>query len=113
MTVRQRSTATSRGPSGDAEGAQRCQLRRAGRPAHELALAERAHQEDAEAEFVGQRQDGSQFRWGDEASPFVTPGTRAISWAAGTLLDGLSREPPSSRWRRPDAALHEGGRRIS
>jgi hypothetical protein len=46
------------GPSGDAEGTQRCQLGRAGRPAHELALAERAHQQDAEAEFVGQRQDG-------------------------------------------------------
>ena len=46
-------------PSADAEGTQRCQLGRAGRPAHELALAERAHQQDAEAEFVGQQQDGA------------------------------------------------------
>ena len=31
----------------------------AGRAAHELPLAERAHEQDAEAEFVGQRQDGA------------------------------------------------------
>jgi hypothetical protein len=32
---------------------------------------------------------------------------------ADTLPDGSSREPPSSRWRRPDAALHESDARIS
>ena len=58
-------------------------------------LPERAHQQDAEAEFVGQRQDGPQFRWGDEASRLVTPGTGAISRVAGALPDGSSREPPS------------------
>ena len=77
------------------------------------ALAERAHQQDAEAEFVGQRQDGPQFRWGDEASRLAIPGTEAVSRVADTLPDGSSREPPSSRWRRPDAALHEGDARIS
>lgn len=38
------------GPGGDAEGTQRCELGRAGRPARELALAEGAHEQDAEAE---------------------------------------------------------------
>ena len=32
---------------------------RAGRPARQLPLAERAHQQDAQAEVVGQRQDGA------------------------------------------------------
>jgi hypothetical protein len=38
----------------------RCSPRpgRAGRPTRQLPLAERAHQQDAQAEFVGQRQDG-------------------------------------------------------
>lgn len=76
-------------------------------------LAERAHQQDAEAEFVGQRQDGPQFRWGDEASRLAIPGTEAVSRVADTLPDGSSREPPSSRWRRPDAAPHESDARIS
>src|SRR6185312_8926570 len=40
------------GPGGDAKGTQRCELGRAGRPARELPLAERAHQQDAEAEVV-------------------------------------------------------------
>ena len=39
--------------------------------------------------------------------------TNAVSRVADTLPDGSSREPPSSRWRRPDAALHEGDARIS
>ena len=71
------------------------------------------HQQDAEPEFVGQRQDGPQFRCGDEASRLAIPGTEAVSRVADTLPDGSSREPPSSRWRRPDAALHEGDARIS
>jgi hypothetical protein len=79
----------------------------------EPALAERAHQQDAEAEFVGQWQDGPQFRRGDEASRLAISGTEAVSRVAETLPDGSSREPPSSRWRRPDAALHEGDARIS
>jgi hypothetical protein len=77
------------------------------------ALAERAHQQDAEAEFVGQWQDGPQFRRGDEANRLAISGTEAVSRVAETLSDGSSREPPSSRWRRPDAALHEGDARIS
>jgi hypothetical protein len=57
----------------------------------EPAFAERAHQQDAEAEFVGQRQDGPQFRWDDEASRLVIPGTGAISRVADTPPDGSSR----------------------
>ena len=48
-----------------------------------------------------------------EASRLAIPGTEAVSQVAGTLPDGSSCEPPSSRWRRPDAALHEGDARIS
>jgi hypothetical protein len=44
-------------PGGDPEGTQRPQLGRAGRPAHQLPVAERAHEQDAEAELAGQRQD--------------------------------------------------------
>ncbi len=42
---------------GDPERAQRLQLGRARRPAHQPPLAERAHQQDAQAELAGQRQD--------------------------------------------------------
>ena len=48
-----------------------------------------------------------------EASRLAIPGTEAVSRVADTLPDGSSREPPSSRWRRPDAALHGGDARIS
>ena len=44
-------------PGGDAEGTQRRELGPAGLPSHELSLAERAHEQDAEAEFGGERQD--------------------------------------------------------
>jgi hypothetical protein len=44
---------------GDAEGTQRRELVRAGRAAHELPLAERAHQQHSQAEFVSKRQDGA------------------------------------------------------
>jgi hypothetical protein len=67
----------------------------------ESALAERAHQQDAEAEFAGERQDGPQFRWGDEASRLAILGTEAVSRVADTLPDGWSCEPP----RRGGAVL--------
>ena len=44
-------------PGSDTERTQRLQLGQAGRPAHQLPLAQRAHEQDAEAELVGQRQD--------------------------------------------------------
>ena len=44
-------------PGGDTEGTQRRELGRAGLSAHELPLAERAHEQDAQAKVGGQRQD--------------------------------------------------------
>jgi hypothetical protein len=53
-------------PGGDAEGTQRRELVRAGRPTHQLPLAERAHEQHAETELAGERQDralDSTSRW--------------------------------------------------